>query len=58
MKDFIRKMTLSAVVTLCIIFGLFGMCKAYEGIRQIGFGEYRNAIEFEDGKVKIFDYEI
>ncbi len=58
MKDFIRKTAISAVVSLCIIFGFAGVCKAYEGIREIGFGEYRNAIEIKDQKFRFFDFEI
>lgn len=58
MKDFLRKMTASAVVSSCILFGFLSVCKAYEGIRQIGFGEYRNAIEIEDGEIRIFDGKI
>lgn len=55
MRDFLRKMMISAVVTSCIIFGFLSVCKAYCEIRKIGFGEYRNAIEIKDGKLKIFD---
>ena len=57
MKEFLRKMTISAVVTSCILWGFIGVCRAYSGIREVGFGEYRNAIEFEDGKLKIFDFK-
>ncbi len=56
MKEFIRKMMLSAVVTSCILWGFLGICEAYSGIREVGFGEYRDAIEIEDGKIKIFDF--
>ena len=58
MTDFLRKMILSAVVTSCILFGFFGICKAYSGIRKIGFGEYRSAIEYKNGTFKFFDYKI
>ena len=54
--DFLRKMILSFVVSSCILFGFWGICEAYEGIRQVGFGEYRNAIEIEDGKIRFFDF--
>lgn len=56
MREFLRKMTISAVVTSCIIFGFFAACKAYSGIRKIGFGEYRSAIEIKDGEFKFFDF--
>lgn len=57
MKEFIRKMYISTVVTLCIIFGFMGFCKTYENIRKIAFGEYQKAIEFKDGTLHFFDYE-
>ncbi len=56
MKEFFRKMMISAVVTSCILWGFLGFCEVYSSIREIGYGEYRKAIEIEDGKIKIFDY--
>jgi hypothetical protein len=56
--DFLRKMMISFMITSCILFGFFAVCKAYEGIRKIGFGEYRSAIEIENGKFKFFDFEL
>ena len=46
MKEFVRKMYSSAVVRSCLLFGFCGCCIAYQNIRQIGFGEYRNAIKY------------
>jgi hypothetical protein len=57
MKEFIRKTYISAVVSSCILFGFCACCVAYQNIRQIGFGEYRNAIEYKDGTVYFFDYQ-
>ena len=57
-KIFLRKFYISAVVTFCLSFGIFGLMKAYEGIRLIGFGEYRSAIEIEEGSIKIFDFNL
>ena len=57
MREFIRKMYISAVVSSCILFGFWSICTAYRNIRQIGFGEYRNAIEYKDGNFRFFDYE-
>lgn len=56
--DFLRKMIISFVISSCILFGFWAVCEAYRGIRQTGFGEYRNAIEIEDGKLKFFDYNL
>ena len=58
MKEFIRKTYISAVVSSCILFGFCACCVAYQNIRQIGFGEYRNAIEYKDGTLYIFDYNV
>lgn len=57
MRDFIRKMYISAVVTSCIIFGFMGVCVAYSNIRNVAYGEYRNAIEIKNGKLYFFDIE-
>ncbi len=58
MKLFLRSFYLSFVILFCLCLGVLGMAKAYENIRLIGFGEYRNAVEFEEGTLKIFDLEI
>ncbi|MBQ4130958.1 MAG: hypothetical protein IJD71_01285 [Clostridia bacterium] len=56
MNSFLRKMVVSAVITACILFGFMAACKAYSGIRKIGFGEYRSAIEINSDGIKVFDY--
>ncbi len=58
MKEFLRKMTVSAIVTSCVLFGFMAACKAYSGIRKIGFGEYVSAIEIKDGEIKFFDFKL
>lgn len=55
-KLFLKSFYLSSLIIFCLIFGFLGVSKAYENIRMIGFGEYRSAIEIEDGKIKIFDF--
>jgi hypothetical protein len=45
-------------VFFCLFIGIYGISKAYENIRLIGFGEYRSAIEVTETEIKIFDYEI
>ena len=57
-KIVLRSFYLSGVVAFCLLLGIFGIMKAYEGIRLIGFGEYRSAIEIEDGGIKIFDFTL
>ena len=57
-KLIFRSFYISATVAFCLILGIFGIMKAYEGIRLIGFGEYRSAIEIEDSGIKIFDFTL
>lgn len=58
MKLYFKTLYISSVLIFCLLFGFIGIAKAYENIRLVGFGEYRSAIEIEDGKLKIFDMEI
>ena len=57
-KLIFRSFYISAMVAFCLILGILGIMKAYEGIRLIGFGEYRSAIEIENGGIKIFDFTL
>lgn len=58
LRSFLRSWMLSSVIAFCIIFAVYGITKAYEGIRLIGFGEHRRAIEFTDNGIKFFDKNI
>ncbi len=57
-KLFFRSFLISSIVALCMVYGLLGITKAYEGIRLIGFGENRDAIFYNDGTLYLFDYKI
>ncbi len=57
-KLFFRSAYITATVLLCLFIGIYGSFKAYENIRLVGFGEYRSAIEYKDGILKIFDISI
>ena len=57
-KIFIRTVKYTSLILFCLIIGFYGMAKSYENIRKIGFGEYRKALEIEDGIFKFFDYQI
>ena len=57
-KLFFRSFFISSVVVFCLLLGIFGITKAYEGIRLIGFGEYRSAVEIDNGEIKIFDFTL
>ena len=55
---FLRSFYISSVVVFCLTLGVIGIIKAYEGIRFVGFGEYRSAIEIGDGDIKVFDFTL
>ena len=57
-RIFFRSFYISAMVAFCLLLGIFGIMKAYEGIRLIGFGEYRSAIQIDEGGIKIFDFTL
>ena len=57
-KIFFRSFYISGIVAFCLLIGIFGIMKAYEGIRLTGFGEYRSAIEIDEGGIKIFDFTL
>ncbi len=57
-KLFFRSFIISSVVVSLIGFGFFGITKAYEGIRLIGFGENRSAVFYNDGTLYLFDYKL
>lgn len=57
-KIFIRTVKYTSLILFCLITGFLGMAKSYENIRKIGFGEYRKAVEIEDGNIKFFDFQI
>ncbi len=57
-KLFFRSFYISLAVVFCLLLGIFGIAKAYEGIRLVGFGEYRSAVEINDGEIKIFDFTL
>lgn len=57
-KIFLRTIYMTSVLLLCLFLGFYGIFKAYENIRLVAFGEYRNAVEITEEEVKILDYEI
>lgn len=44
-------------MVLCLFIGIYGTCTAYEAIRRTGFGDYRSAVSYKDGRLKILDFE-
>ncbi len=56
-KAFLRSLAISSIVLLCLNGAAFGIARAYENTRRIGFGEYRKAVELDGDKIKILDFE-
>lgn len=46
------------MLTICLFIGIFGISKAYENTKLTGFGEYKKAVDYEDGVLRILDFEI
>jgi len=57
-KVFFKTVYITSTVIICVLIGIIGSFKAYESIRLIGFGEYRSAVEYKDGVLSFFDFEI
>lgn len=57
-KAFFRSFYVSSVVAFCLFIGVYGIFTAYENTRRTGFGEYKKAVEYEDGKLRILDFYI
>lgn len=55
---FWRSFFLSSVVVGCLLFGGFGIAKAYENTVRIGLGEYRQAVRLTDGGLQILDFTL
>ena len=58
MKTFLKTFYISAVTLLCFFIIIYGPAKVYENARLIGFGEYKKAVEFDGGTLRILDFEI
>ena len=57
-KIFIRTVKLTSVWLVCFIIIIFGICESYTQLRRIGFGEYKNAVEYNNGVFRILDFLI
>ena len=57
-KTFLRSFRITLIILVCTLTFVIGISMAYQNIRLIGFGEYRNAVEIENGRLKIFAFEI
>ena len=57
-KLFLKSFYISSLVVFCMLFSFFAMGKAYENIRFIAFGENKTAVEYNNGILRVFDFEI
>lgn len=53
-----RAFCMTLVIVFCLCFLLAGIMQSYENTRRIGFGEYKSALELQDGYLRILDFEI
>lgn len=58
MKAFFKSFYISAVISICLFIGIYGMSKAYENMRLVGFGEYKKAVQLDGKVLRILDFEI
>lgn len=56
-KLFLRSAVITAVVLFCITAVFCGICKSYEEIRRISFGEEKSAVYISKDKIRILDFE-
>lgn len=51
-------MYITAIIVICLAVFIYGISAAYENTVNIGFGEYKKAVGFADGVLRILDFEI
>ena len=57
-KIYFRTLYISLVIIMCLCLGWIGISAAWENTVRIAFGEEKRAVEFENGKLRILDFEI
>lgn len=55
---FLRSFMLSGTLVVCIFIMFCGTAKAYENTVKNSTGEYRKAVSFSGGVLRILDFEI
>lgn len=55
-KIFWRSFVISVLIVICLYIIIAGIGKSYREMRRIGFGEYKNAVEYSDGTLRILDF--
>lgn len=57
-KIFWRSFFIAILIVMCIYIIIAGITESYKQMRKIGFGEYKNAVEYSNGVLRILDFEI
>ncbi len=57
-KIFWRTVKYTSVWILAFAILIYGISESYLQIRRIGFGEYKNAVQYKDGVLTVLDFEI
>ena len=55
-KIFWRTFVISFLIIICLYIIIAGIGESYKQMRRIGFGEYKNAVEYSDGGLRILDF--
>ena len=58
LKVFFRTVGISSVIAFCLIFGFMAAAKAYENTVRIGYGVYKQAVDWDENGLRIFDFII
>lgn len=55
-KLFFRSFKITAILLFCISLLAFGCFRAYESMQEIGFGQYKNAVEINEREIRVMDF--
>ena len=55
-KIFWRAFIISFLIVICLYIIIAGIGESYKQMRRIGFGEYKDAVEYSDGVLRILDF--
>ncbi|MBR2044474.1 MAG: hypothetical protein IJ946_09100 [Clostridia bacterium] len=49
---------MAILIVMCLYIIVAGITESYKQMRKIGFGEYKNAVEYSNGVLRILDFKI
>ncbi|MBQ0083960.1 MAG: hypothetical protein KBS52_04270 [Clostridiales bacterium] len=53
-----RSLKISFVFVFDILLLIFGICRVYENMQQLSYGNYVNAVEITENGIRILDFNI